>query len=961
MRSKQDQRGTGGGAVGRGAHARRLYLIDASGLLFRAYFAFIRRPLTTSKGRQVGALLGFLNTLLALIRREGAEHLAVAFDSKGPTFRHERYGAYKANRPETPPELVDQISLARRLVKVMGLSCMAQEGVEADDLIGSMVQRTKAAGWEAVIVSADKDFSQLIGPGVLQYVPSRGREPSRWLDADAVTEKWGVRPDQFIDYMALTGDASDNIPGVKGVGPKTAAALLQKHGSLDAIYKDLESVTPPVTRKKLESGRQDAFLSRDLIRLRTDLLDLDPAALSVPDPAGRKALREFLEEMEFRTLVKRIFQGDAVEAENATMQALPLDQPGAGSSAGQLSLHAAPEAEGGFIQDGAVAVRDGWAQRYELIESLEALDRALTAFPHRKGGRALIAIDTETSGLDPLESELVGLSFAWEPGRAWYIPLGHKDRENLALDGVRQRLDRLLSDQSVSKVGQNLKFDLHLLQRHGFRVKGPFLDTMVASYLRDPGARHGLDALARELLGHDMVPIEVLIGRGKGEISMTDVPAEKVAPYACEDVDAALRLFPLLEKQLRAMGAWDLFRDVEMPLLPVLAGMERAGIGLDTALLEAMGESLVGELRRCEDEVYRLAGESFNINSPKQLQPILFKKLKLKPRRRTKTGYSTGQEVLEQLAALHPLPGKILEYRQLTKLRSTYVEALPRMVNPRTGRIHATFHQTVTATGRLSSSNPNLQNIPIRTPLGREIRKAFVAPSGRSFLSADYSQIELRLLAHLSEDEYLVQAFRQGADIHRATAARVFGVSESEVDPQMRSRAKVVNFGILYGMGAQRLSREQGIPVKEASRFIAEYFEKLPGVKVYIDRCVSEARSRGYAETILGRRRYLPDLQSQRHQVRAGAERMAVNTPVQGSAADLIKLAMVRLQQRLEQDHTDVRLLIQVHDELVFEVPDDEVEALARLVAGEMAAVMSLRVPLGVETGSGKNWCAAHV
>ena len=912
---------------------QRLFLVDGTGLVFRAHYAFLRRPLTTSSGQHVGALFGFINTLLALIREEQATHLGVAFDTKEPTFRHVRYPAYKAHRPEPPVELIGQFPLVSRLTDAMGLATMIQPGVEADDLIGSMAREAVAAGWEAVIVSADKDFSQLIGPAVVQYIPSRGRDAPRWLDSDAIVEKYGVSPDQFIDYLALTGDSSDNIPGIRGIGPKTAATLLQEYGSVAQVYANVDAVTPPGTRKKLDAGRDDYALSRELVTIRTDVFARDPAEFGIPDPSGRCELKRFLDELEFSALSDRLFA-------RVPVQASLLEPP----------------AEDPFIEDGEVIVRDGWGAAYGAITTCEELDEIL----ERRHGRAVLAIDTETDALDPQTANLVGVSLAWSPGEAWYLPIGHTAEKNLKLADVCRRLNPILSDEKLLLAGQNLKFDLRVLWRHGFEATGPYFDTMVASYLRDPDARHGLDPLVMEHLNHRMVPIETLIGRGREQRTMATVPLKQAAPYACEDVDAVIRLIPPFEHLLRAVHATELFETVEMPLLPVLARMESAGIALEQELLAEMATKLAAEIERAEAGIQELAGEEFNINSPKQLQVILFDRLKLKPTRKTKTGFSTSQEVLEELAGEHPLPRRILAYRQLSKLQSTYVEALPRLVNPETGRIHTDFHQTVTATGRLSSSNPNLQNIPIRTAMGREIRKAFVAPPGCVLLSADYSQIELRLLAHFSEDAHLVAAFHQGADIHRATAARVFGVPEDQVTPEMRSRAKVVNFGLLYGMGPRRLSSEQGISIKEASAFIADYFEKLPGVKGYMERVVAEARSKGYAETLLGRRRYLPDLQSGRHQARAAAERMAVNTQIQGSAADLIKLAMVRAEEELARAHPQARLLLQVHDELLLEVPAPEVASAGRILGQAMTGIAQLRVPLAVETGSGRTWFEAH-
>ncbi len=936
-----------------GAVRQRIHLIDAPGLFYRAHFAFVSRPLTTSRGQDVGAIFGFVSTLLALIHDEGASHAAVAFDSPGPTFRHERYRAYKATRPPMPAPLVEQLPLIDRAVAAFGLAAVARPGMEADDLIGSLARAARVAGWEVVIVSADKDFAQLIGEGVRQFVPSRGREPAQWIDADAVRAKWGVAPEQFVDFLALMGDSSDNVPGVRGIGEKTAARLLQEHGSLDALYAGLSRVEPAGVRAKLAGGEELARLSRDLVSIRTDLTTPPIDQLTVPDPSGRSALRALLEELEFRQLTRRLFGGSGAPEAAAPAAITP--------EAAQLPLAppAAPE-PGGPAGAAPIVVRDGWGERYQAVCDAAALAAIVGRYPRRGPQQPMVAIDTETDGLDPQSAGLVGVSFAWSPGDAWYVPVGHLEGSNLPAGEVARLLGPLLGDPGIAKAGQNLKFDLRILIAHGFEIRGPLVDTMVASYLRDPSARHGLDALSAEFLRHEKVPIEALIGSGRGQLSMAQVPIERVAPYACENVDAVLRLLEPLAGLVRERGARELFERIEMPLVPILAEMERAGIRVDVSLLAALGRALARQMERLEVEIHTLAGAPFNVNSTQQLQKVLFERLGLRPRRKTKTGFSTGQEVLEELAVDHPLPARILEYRQLAKLRGTYAEALPKMVDPRTGRIHTEFHQTVTATGRLSSSNPNLQNIPIRTDLGREIRRAFVAPEGWRLLSADYSQIELRILAHLSGDQDLLGAFRAGADIHRATAARVFGVPIERVDPAMRARAKVVNFGVLYGMGAQRLAREQGIPVAEATRFIAEYFAKLPGVKAFIDRCVTEARGRGYAETLLGRRRYLPDLASTRPQLRAAAERMAVNTPVQGSAADLMKLAMVRVHARLAAEAPRARLLLQVHDELVLEVPAESLAAVRAAVVEEMASVLELLVPLKVDTGAGRDWYEAH-
>ncbi len=926
----------------------RLFLVDALALLYRAHFGFINRPLTTSRGMSVGALFGFLTTLHALMRDERAEHIAVAFDSPGPTLRHQRYPLYKAHRPPMPAELAAQVPYLYRLSDALGLPSVMRDGYEADDLIGSLAHAAQKAGWEVVIVSADKDFAQLIGDGIRQFVPARGREPARWIDRPDVLERWGVEPGQFIDFLALTGDSTDNIPGVAGIGPKTAAALLQAHGSLAGIYADLAAVDPPGVRAKLERSRADADLSRELATIRTDLFQDVPQSFPTRGAMQSEALRALLEELEFRSLEDRLLAGETPPAQGSLLQAVePPEDPS--SVPASRVRNVSPAAE--------VRIKDGWGAEYGTLRDVAELAGVLEGYNPALGP---FGIDTETAGLDARHAPLVGLSIAWIPGRAWYLPVGHCHGQNLPLDLVRQRLGPLLAARDVVKLGQNLAFDLKVLNRHGLPVRGPLIDTMVASYVRDPEARHGLNDLAREMLGHEKVPISALIGVGRGEISMADVAIEHASPYACEDVDAAVRLWPLLRERLEAVSAGSLFRDLEMPLVPVLVSMEEAGILLDARVLAALGESIAGELIRKEAEIHRLAGVVFNVNSPRQLQQVLFERLKLGARRKTKTGFSTDQKVLEELAGVHPLAQEILDYRQLAKLKSTYVESLPRMVDPATGRIHARFHQTITATGRLSSSDPNLQNIPIRTPLGREVRRAFVAPQRRVFISADYSQIELRVLAHLSGDENLCSAFRAGADVHRATAARVFGVEESAVTSLMRARAKTINFGILYGMGAQRLAGELRIPVRQAAGFIRDYFDKLPRLKAYIDGCVEQARARGYAETLLGRRRYLPDLTATHPRDRAAAERMAVNSTVQGSAADLIKRAMVGLQRAFEEHYPETRLLLQVHDELLCEAPAEAAPAIAALLRREMEAVLPLAVPLRAEVGIGRDWYDAH-
>ncbi|MFH1144453.1 MAG: DNA polymerase I [Candidatus Eisenbacteria bacterium] len=937
---------------------RSLYLVDAMGLFFRSHFAFVRRPLTTSAGMPSGALFGFTNTLLALLRDEKAEYVAVALDTPGPTFRHEKFPAYKATRPEMPGELALQVPYLSRLIDTLGICSLAQEGVEADDLIASLVRKACEVGWDSVVVSADKDFGQLIGPGVRQYVPARGAEPSRWVDEGEVRARYGIAPAQFVDYLALVGDSIDNVPGVSGIGPKTAAQLLQEHGSLDAILAHAPLFEPASLRRRLEEGREAALMSRELVRLRADLPVAEPHGFRVPDPAARPAFRELLRELDFRVIEKRIFGAAAV---SPALQASLLDEGEVREPEDTRRVSSAgPEPAGASALPGVsepVSGAIGWGSEYGRLADARELASTLAGFDV---GGATLALDLCSAGENPQRDDLLGLAFGWRPGRFWYLPLSVSGKGGSSIDEARRLIGPLLADPAVTKVGRGLGEAMWLLERHGMSVDGPLDDIGVAAYVRDPESPMGLRELAHQWLGHRMMEAQ----EGPAETSAAAAAgrgdAQGSAAQACERADVVLRLRPLMEQALKERAGWSLYHEIEMPLIPVLAAMSAAGIQVDAEVLRTMGESFAGEMRRKEGEIHHLAGGVFNINSPKQLQEVLFDRLKLARRRRTKTGYSTGQAVLEELAGQHPLPREILAYRQLAKLKNTYADALPRMIDPATGRIHARFHQTVTATGRLSSSDPNLQNIPVRSALGREIRRAFVADEGKVFLSADYSQIELRVLAHLSADETLCEAFRKGADIHRTTAARVAGIPEAEVTPDQRGRAKTINFGVIYGMGAVRLAAELGIPQREAAAFIESYFAALPGMKSYMEGCVDAARRSGYAQTLLGRRRYLPDLGADHPRQRAAAERMALNATVQGSAADLIKIAMIRMHERLRAGHPGTRMLLQVHDELLFEAPAADAAEIAREIRVQMETVMELRVPLQVHIGTGGTWLEAH-
>lgn len=892
----------------------RIFLIDGTALIYRSHFAFMRAPLTTSSGQNVSAVFGVAQTLLAVLRGEEARFAAVALDTAAPTFRHERYEAYKAQRPPMPEDLALQLPLVRELIDALGLVILQREGVEADDLIASLAVEAASQGHEAVIVSADKDFNQLVGPGVVQYVPARGKESPVWLGPAEVAERWGVSAPQVLDVLALAGDAVDNIPGVRGIGEKTAVELIRRFGDLDSLYASLDAVERASIREKLAAHRDEAFLSRDLIRLRRDLL---PGAaiesFRVPPIGSRPGLLELLQRLEFRRLI----------------EGLDL-RPAAGE----------------------------WRGEYRLADDEESLRAALATRPD---GAAAISVDTETDSLDARTARAVGISFAWEAGRAFYIPLGHREGRNLDPARVAALLQPILADPAIEKVGQNLKFDLHVLTGLGIRVEPPLFDTLLASYLLDPDRRHDLDSLTLELLGHRKIPTKDLIGSGKAQTTMDRLQPDAVKDYAGEDADAAFRLREILDPSLRERGQVELFRSIEAPLIQVLVSMERAGVHVDTAGLRALGGEMEEEQRRQLEEITRLAGVEFNVQSPQQLGQVLFERLKLPRGKKTKTGYSTDSEVLEELAVDHPIAGAVLAYRQTAKLRSTYVDALPRLVDPVTGRLHAQFHQAVAATGRLSSSDPNLQNIPVRTSQGRRIRAAFTPQqAGDILISADYSQIELRILAHLSQDEGLLQAFRAGEDIHAATAARIFDLPADKIDPATRARAKTVNFGVLYGMGPVRLSREMGIPLAEARKFIDQYFAKMPGVRRYLEEGLESARRDGYVSTILGRRRYLPALRSEDARSRAQAERIAANTPIQGSAADLIKAAMIRVDRLLTAGRLRTRLILQVHDELLFEGPASERETVTALAREAMETAVDIAVPLKVDVGSGESWDRAH-
>jgi len=904
----------------------RLFLLDGTALAYRSHFALARQGFTTPDGRPTGAVYGFTATLRRILRVERPDLIAVAMDAKGPTFRHERYADYKATREKAPEEMVAQFDDIREVVEAHGILLLEIAGVEADDVIGTLAKRGEALGHEVSIVTGDKDFMQLVSEHVRLYNVFKPKVDLVLEGPAEVQEKFGVGPERVIDVLALMGDASDNVPGVRGIGEKGAQKLIQEFGSVAGLLERLDEVKGKV-REKIEAHRDDLLMSRELVTIDTEV-DVDFERVAAPCPDVDRLARLFTR-LDFKS-----FREDVLRA-------------------------AQPSAEADVDLE-YITVKDA-AGLQTMIADLR--------------GAGTFAWDTETTGLAPLAVDIVGASFSCRRGQAYYVPFNAAPP---VLPGGREALLEalrpLLEDPELARVGQNHKYDALVMQGHGVEVAPPAFDTMVASFtIHGSARRHGLDELALTYFGLHKIPTSKLIGTGRNQITMADVPLAEVAEYACEDAEVTWRLYELLREELRETDNERLFYELEMPLVPVLTAMERRGIRVDTEILVHLGKQLDRDAGAAADRVRELAGEpGLNLNSPKALGAVLFEKLRIqeeagvKRPKATKTGYATDHATLSENYGEVEIVRHLLEYREVAKLKGTYVEPLPGFVNKRTGRVHPHFSQVTASTGRLACSDPNLQNIPIRTERGRALRRAFVPRIADEhgewvLLSADYSQVELRLLAHLSGDEALTQAFREGRDVHRATASKVFGVEEAEVDRAMRSRAKAINFGLMYGMGAQRLGRETGLSMTEAKEFIQRYFAAFPKVRDWLDATLERARNDGYVETLLGRRRYLPELKATDARTRVGAENAAVNTPVQGSAADIIKRAMIDLEAALER-RTELhgQLLLQVHDELVLEVPVSELEATTTLVREAMSGALTLDVPLDVDVGSGKNWLEAH-
>lgn len=897
-----------------------LLLFDGHALLHRAFHALPSLAVTRT-GEPTGALYGFASMLLKVLAEYKPTHWAIALDAPSPTFRHEQFKEYKAQRKPAPDELKSQLVRVKDLIKAFNIPLFEIPGYEADDIIGTISKKASEQGIDTIIVTGDTDTLQLVSPRVKVLTPKPGRPFSDTVlyDEEAVRQRYHLSPNQLADLKGLKGDPSDNIPGVQGIGEKTATKLIQTFGSLEGIYEHLNEVTPPKIQETLRQNEQVARESKQLATIDTDVpLDFNLDACRVT-AYERGKVAELFRDLEFFSLLSKLPQAMADEDKPAPLQTTAVPKE---------------------------------AGHYQIVDTPEALDDVIATLSQAKS----FSFDVETTGMNPRQSALVGIALSTAPGKAWYLPVGHNSGKQLPLEHALARLRPFLENPKIAKIAHNGKFDMTVLQKYKVKVENLRFDTMIAAYLLGEKAL-SLKPLAFSKLNIEMTPITSLIGTGSKQISMAWVDIPKAADYACADADMTLRLSSLLETELKKEELWRLFSEVEMPLLPVLLRMETNGVALDTARLREMSWSMSERMAKLENEIYKNVGHMFNINSPQQLGAVLYDELKLPKPRKTKSSYSTEASVLEALKGVHPVIELLLEYRQLGKLKSTYIDALPALIDPNTGRVHTTFNQTGTATGRLSSSDPNLQNIPVRTEEGRQVRKAFIAERDTHILmGADYSQIDLRALAHLSQDPKLLDAFAHGEDIHAATASQVFGVPPSAVTKEMRRLAKTINFGVIYGMSEYGLEQATELSREEAALFIKSYFEKYSGVKEYLDRTKKEAAEKGYVQTILGRRRYIPEINSTNAQVRMAAERMAINMPVQGTSADIIKVAMIQLQHEMDKQGLEAMMILQVHDELLFELPRNEEEKLKELVLQIMPNAIKLSVPLKVDIKTGKSW-----
>ncbi len=929
---------------------KKLFLLDGMALIYRAFFAFSQNPRITSYGLNTNAPYGFTNTLLDLIRREKPTHVAVVFDTSEPTERHIEFSDYKAHREEMPEDLSRSIPYIFKLIEGFNIPVITVPGFEADDIIGTLAKKAEIEGYKVFMMTPDKDFGQLVSENIFIYKPARQGGDFEIMGVPEVLQKWEITDvKQVIDILGLMGDAVDNIPGVPGVGEKTAKKLVQEFGSVENLLANTDKLKGK-QKENVEAHADMARLSKKLATIILDVpIELDEKAFLVEDP-NKEKLEELFKELEFRTLGKRLF-GDAAATAPAKETNGQQSLFGGGQESPQTA--AEPEDETPITFKTAATT----PHRYELCDTAEkraALIKTLAA-------SAEVCFDTETTSLDAIDAELVGMSFSIKQHEAFYVPVpNHRDEAQALVNEFKA----IFENESITKIGQNIKYDYLVLQNYGVQVRGTLFDTMLAHYVIEPDGRHSMDILAENYLHYAPISIETLIGKkGKNQLNMRDIEVEKIAEYAAEDADITYRLKQALSPQLDEKEVRNVLEDIEAPLIPVLAGMEREGVRIDKGMLAEYSKELQGEIALLENRIYEMAGVKFNIASPKQLGEVLFEKLQLDPKaKKTKTGqYKTDEEVLTYLANQHEIARVIMDFRQSQKLKSTYVDALPLLINKHTGRVHTSFNQAIAATGRLSSTDPNLQNIPIRTERGREVRKAFIPRDENHVLvSADYSQVELRIVAAISKEEGMIEDFKRGLDIHTATAAKVFGVPFEGVDKEMRRKAKMVNFGIIYGISAFGLSQRLDIPRKEAAEIIENYFKQYPGLKQYMNDSIDLARHHGYVQTIMGRRRYLRDINSANHTVRSFAERNAINAPIQGSAADVIKMAMIKIHKRLIDEKLQSKMVLQVHDELLFDVYKPELETIKPIVKEEMEGAVKLEVPLDVEVGSGLNWLEAH-
>ena len=930
----------------------KLFLLDAYALIYRAYYAFIKNPRINSKGFNTSAILGFVNTLEEVLKKENPTHIGVAFDPPGPTFRHEAFEQYKAQREETPEAIRLSVPIIKDIIKAYRIPILEVAGYEADDVIGTLATEAGNQGITTYMMTPDKDYGQLVTDHVFMYRPKYGDKEFEVMGVEQVKAKFDIQsPAQVIDMLGLMGDSSDNIPGCPGVGEKTAQKLIAEFGSIENLLEHTDQLKGAL-KTKVETNREMIIFSKFLATIKVDVpIRLDMNSL-VREQADEDTLRKIFEELEFRTLMERIFKK---ESSPASPIAGTLFNQENGPVKGNIFEEFTPDHTNEEKKSNLESL-NSLSYDYQLIDTEEKRNEIIKKLLTSE----ILALDTETTGTDPMDAELVGMSFSITENQAFYVPVPAEREEAIKI--VRE-FEPVFKNEKSLKVGQNIKYDMLVLQNYGIEVRGKLFDTMVAHYVLQPELRHNMDYLAEIYLHYQTIHIEELIGpKGKGQKNMRDLSPQEVYLYACEDADVTLKLKNILEQELKKNDAEKLFYEIEMPLVPVLVNIESNGVRLDTEALKQSSEHFTTRLQSIEKEIYTLAEGEFNIASPKQVGEILFDKLKIVEKaKKTKTGqYVTSEEVLESLRNKHDIIGKILEYRGLKKLLSTYIDALPQLINPKTGRIHTSFNQTVTATGRLSSSNPNLQNIPIRDEDGKEIRKAFIPDDGCSFFSADYSQIELRIMAHLSEDKNMIDAFLSGYDIHAATAAKIYKVDIKEVTADMRRKAKTANFGIIYGISVFGLAERMNVDRKEAKELIDGYFETYPQVKSYMDKSIQVAREHGYVETIFHRKRFLPDINSRNAVVRGYAERNAINAPIQGSAADIIKVAMARIYERFKAEGLKAKMILQVHDELNFSVPAKEKEIVEQVVIEEMEKAYRMHVPLKADCGWGTNWLEAH-